>query len=101
MLQQNLAAAQKVIETDQVKSESKERIEYEKLKAQLAMKVLEHEHSHAQEAFRAENAVLDKQLDMLSPKFFGINPNPPAPNPAGGNGSKNPTGGQPGNNPGA
>lgn len=99
-LTQQLQAAQKVIETDQVKSESRERVEYEKLKAQLAMKVMEHEHGHAENTFKAETAVLNKQLDMLSPKFFGINPNPPAQNPASGNGSNKPTGGQPGNNPG-
>ena len=101
-LSQQLAAAQKVIETDQVKSQSKERVEYEKMKANLALEVMKQEHGHAREAFNAENAVLNKQLDMLSPKFFGINPNGPAQNSAGPNGSSNqPNGrGSSGNNPG-
>ena len=100
MLQQNLMAAQKVIETDQIKTQSKERVEYEKLKANLAIEVMKHEHGHAENAFKAETAVLDKQLDMLSPKFFGINPNPPAPQGPNGGGPTNLTGGQPGTNPG-
>lgn len=101
-LTQQLAAAQKVIETDQIKSQSRERVEYEKLKANLALEVMKQEHGHAENAFKAETAVLNKQLDMLSPKFFGINPNGPAQNSAGSNGSNiNPTGGsRPANNPG-
>lgn len=100
MLSQQLAAASDIIKTETIKSQSRERVEYEKLKADLLKEVMKIEHGHAATAFEAENANLNKRLDMLSPKFHGINPNPPAPNSAGGNGSPQPTGGQPGSNPG-